>query len=73
MTESKNRRSGMNDSPQMKYKAGDQVKIIDCLHGHGFEIGEECTITTVTPDDYHATNGKKHWYVTDDEIELIKS
>lgn len=56
----------------MKYKVGDEVKIVQCLHGHGHDFGDLVVITDVYEAcaDYRVDNV---WWVKDDEIELIKS
>ncbi len=52
----------------LKFKEGDIVIVCWCNHGHGFEIGDSVEIKEVCDDDYYATNGKRSWWVCDDEL-----
>lgn len=51
---------------------GREVKVIKCLHGHEFEIGEIVTITSWMGDDklleYKANNS---WWLSRSEFEVI--
>lgn len=57
-----------------KYKIGDRVRIVDCKHGHHFDIGDIVTIQNKSYGDYSAMNNKgEHWYIADDEVEPINN
>lgn len=56
------------------YKAGDKLRVIDEIWGHGFEIGDEVTIDQVHREDecYRCVAGNGDWWLlTEDEVELI--
>jgi hypothetical protein len=57
-----------------KFKVGDRVRIIREKCGHEFKMGEVVIIREVYKKDYKAfsLDGYKSWFVTDDEIELVK-
>ena len=54
-------------------QVGDKVRITACHWGHGLEIGSIQEIGRVDGEnDYFIYEGKNHWAVGDDEIELIE-
>ena len=58
----------------MKYKAKDKVKIIKNTCVHQFTIGSIVTIIDVYTFDYKAVNDLGHWWwITDDDIEIVKT
>lgn len=50
------------------FKVGDKVKITNCVHGHGFEIGQVVVVVNRFGDDVLAEdeNGES-WYITEEE------
>ena len=53
---------------------GDQVRIIDQIHGHEFAIGEQVELIEADDTglfDWYASNDLQGWYVNEDEIEHI--
>ena len=61
----------------MKFKAGDEVKVIARIHGHHFNIGEIVKIIRVKNGFYVCMSSKKDiWGLNDDEfieVKFIKS
>ena len=57
----------------MKFKVGDTVEIIGNEIGHSFGIGEIVEIKEVHEFNYAATDGNEHYYVSDNDIELVKT
>ncbi len=61
----------------MKYKKGDKVKIVDEMHGHGFQNGDIVEIIKVNGiddignGDYRVKGLSDSWWVRDEEIELV--
>ena len=59
------------------YSAGDKVRIVNCLYGHRFNVGEIVTICTILTDSYVAKRevedfcDRDWWYVYDDELEKV--
>lgn len=55
----------------MKYKKGDEVKIIKELYGHRFPIGSKVVIDLVREEDndYRAESNYDFWWIRDDEVE----
>lgn len=53
---------------------GDEVMIVNRLHGHQFDIGEVVTIIAVDgAEDFDAVNEKmEQWYIREDEFEREK-
>lgn len=57
----------------MKFKAGDEVKVIARIHGHHFNIGEIVKIIRVKNGFYVCMSSKKDiWGLNDDEFVEVK-
>ena len=55
------------------YKPGDSVRVIDCLKGHGFRIGEVVTLCNVNKNFFwKCANENDVWYMKEEEFEPIK-
>ena len=61
-----------------KFKEGQKVKVVDCIHAHGFKLNETVDIIAYDPEandntgDYLCSNGKTCWFLTNEELgELI--
>jgi hypothetical protein len=61
---------------KQKFKVGDNCKVVKRLHNHEFEIGEKVTISKCFPDGkpphYECINGTRFWFLSDEELELLK-
>lgn len=55
----------------MRFKVGDDVKIVARKWGHSHDIGDVVTITSVNneDEDYKVND---YWFVRDDEIEIVE-
>lgn len=59
------------------YSVGDKVRIVDCLFGHRFNIGETVTIDAILTESYVAKRevedfcDRDWWYVYDNELEKV--
>ena len=58
----------------MKFKAGDEVKVIARKYGHHFNIGEIVKITQINKSDYTCESFNKHdiWWLKDNEVAEVK-
>lgn len=60
-----------------RFKVGDRARVIANNSCHGFQIGEEVTISSDTDIDYDCVADKidnsDYWYLNDDELEPISS
>ena len=55
------------------YKPGDSVRVIKCLSGHGFRIGEVVTLCNVNKNFFwKCANEDDVWYMKEEEFEPIK-
>ena len=60
-----------------KFKELEIVKVIDNIHGHEFEIGENVKIVSFDKDgnhgkgDYKCDNGIFSWYLAEYELQKI--
>jgi len=61
----------------MKYKVGDNVRIVANIHNHGFQIGDVVVIykieaANMSMKGYMASSEtQKDWWIYDDEIEAL--
>ena len=54
------------------YKPGDSVRVIKCLSGHGFRIGEVVTLCNVNKNFFwKCANENDIWYMKEEEFEPI--
>ena len=55
------------------YKPGDSVRVIDCIHNHGFKIGSIITLMYYSNigQDWVGENEEKSWRLTEEEFEPI--
>ena len=53
------------------YKSGDSVRVIKCLYGHEFKIGEIIELLNAEDDGWFAINENDKWWVTEEEFEPI--
>ena len=54
------------------YKPGDSVRVIKCLSGHGFRIGEVVTLCNVNKNFFwKCANEDDVWYMKEEEFEPI--
>ena len=54
------------------YKPGDSVRIIECISGHGFRIGEIVTLCSVSGNQFwKSANEDDVWYIKEEEFEPI--
>lgn len=55
---------------------GDKVKVVDCIHGHRFEIGEVVEIKGVDHLDggisCECHNETTHWWLEPEEFEKVE-
>ncbi len=58
----------------MKFKVGDEVKVIARIHGHHFNIGEIVKIIQINKSDYTCESFNKHdiWWLKDNEVAEVK-
>ena len=57
-----------------KFKVGDKVRVVDCVCGHKFDIGDVVTVVSLESSYYECcADGDwcDTWYLTDDEAELV--
>lgn len=54
------------------FKVGDVVEVTDNNSYHQFAIGENVSIISGTDDDWLATNGERQWWVSNNDIRLVK-
>lgn len=57
----------------MRYKAGDKVRIVCEIYGHGFCVGDIVEIFEVGETDYRAIKDGHSWYITGEEVEPVGS
>ena len=55
-----------------KFKAGDKVRVVDTVYGHGFDIGDVVTVVRGLMGGYecNGVGSRDAWYLTDEEMEL---
>ena len=54
------------------YKPGDSVRIIECINGHGFRIGEIVTLCSANGNQFwKSANEDDVWYIKEEEFEPI--
>lgn len=51
---------------------GSKVRVVDCIYGHEFEIGQFVTIELQERiNSYKCTDGKETWWLSRKEFQLI--
>ena len=58
------------DSPS-KYRSGDEVKVVECLCGHEFKIGQVVTLLDREKLTWACFGENKIWYLTEEEFTSI--
>ena len=60
-----------------KFKEGQKVKVVACIHEHGFKLNETVNIIAYDPEandntgDYLCSNGNSGWFLTNEELEEV--
>ena len=61
---------------KLKFKINDVCKVIANIGGHEFTIGELVTIVECFPESevphYRCDNKKEFWFLSEEELELIR-
>ena len=58
---------------EIKFNIGDKVRVVECLYGHRFEIGEVVAIKSFFKGSYRCCNNKECWSLSEDELEMVNN
>jgi len=54
----------------MRYLKGDEIVVMNKLHGHGFKVGDKGIITKVLSTSYLVQGDTDWWFLAEEELDL---